>query len=451
MNTDEAILDLGIGNNNESMANKPEDAVIIENTGEIADDTIKTEKLWSRNFFLLWQGQLVSVFGDAVYALALGFWVMAKTGSTALMGTLMAASTLPSVLISPFAGVIVDRVDRKKLMIATDAIRGLAVALLAFAAYRDALQIWMVFAAGIILSVGGAFFSPAVGSATPDLVPQSKLVSANSVMGMLNTGSNIVGSSAGGFLLQVLGAPFLFLFNGLSFIVSSILTIFIKIPKIEKKTEQHFMADMRDGYKFIWHFKALRYLLFIAAGINFLFSIAMVLYLPLFQRTQSLGAGKYGIAMAFMTGGMFISMAITSMLKIPSGKRMTIFITASFLMAGFFTAFGITEVFVVMAAFMFGGGFCLAIVNVFVYSTVQLTVPQEIRGKVFALITTVCMSLTPFAMAIGGALGEVFPLRHVIVTCCAIMFVGFIPCIFIKPLKRFVNFDPEKETLEDIM
>lgn len=450
MNTDEAIFSSGLSIINDEIKN-PDGLETSRDTGKAADGATKTEKLWSRNFFLLWQGQLVSVFGDAVYALALGFWVMAKTGSTALMGTLMAVSTLPSVLISPFAGVIVDRVDRKRLLIATDAVRGLAVVLLAFAAYQDALQLWMVFTAGIVLSVGGAFFSPAVGSATPDLVPKSKLVSANSVMGMLNTGSNIVGSSSGGFLLQVLGAPFLFLFNGLSFIVSSILTMFIKIPKIEAKTEQHFLVDMKEGYKFIWRFKALRYLLFISAGVNFLFCIAMVLYLPLFQQTESLGAGRYGIVMAFMTGGMFIAMAITSLIKIPSGKRMAIFISASLMMTVFFTGFGLSETFAVMAVLIFGGGFCIAIVNVFVNSTIQLTVPQEIRGKVFSLITVVCMSLTPFAMAIGGVLGEIFPFRHIIITCFILLFIGFVPCVFIKPLKRFVNFDPETETLEDIM
>ena len=411
----------------------------------------KTEKLWSKNFLLLWQGQLVSVFGDAVYALALGFWVMAKTGSTALMGTLMAASTLPSVLISPFAGVIVDRVDRKKLLITTDVIRGLTVVLLALAAYQNALQIWMVFTAGVILSVGGAFFSPAVGSAVPDLVPQSKLVSANSVMGMLNTGASIVGSSAGGFLLQVLGAPFLFLFNGLSFIVSSIVTLLIKIPQIERKTEQHFLADMKEGYTFIWHFKALRYLLFISAGVNFIFFIAMILFLPLFQQSESLGAGRYGLVMAFQTGGMFVAMAIISLIKIPAQKRMTIFMAAAMLMEVFFAGFGLAENYVAMSLLIFGGGFCMAIVNVFIHSTIQLTVPQEIRGKVFSLITMVCMSLTPFAMAIGGALGEVFPLRHVIVVCFVALFIGFIPCVFIKSLWKFVNFDPEKQTLEDIM
>ena len=445
MNYDEAVTGLEL---NGTEAEEMENNKTEENAGL---DTNASGKLWSRNFFLLWQGQLVSVFGDAVYALALGFWVMAKTGSTALMGTLMAVSTLPSLLISPFAGVIVDRVDRKKLLIATDIIRGLAVVLLALAAYRNSLQIWMVFVAGIILSVGGAFFSPAVSSAIPDLVSQSKLVGANSVMGMLNTGSNIVGSSSGGFLLKMLGAPFLFLFNGLSFIVSTILIAFIKIPIIQRKTEQHFLSDMKEGYTFIWRFKALRYLLFISSGVNFLFFTAMVLFLPLFQQSANLGAEKYGVVMAFMSGGMFISMAVISLIKIPSNIRMGIFMTASLLLAIFFAAFALVGAFPIMCLFLFGGGFCMAIVNVFIHSTIQLTVPQEIRGKVFSLITTVCMSLSPFAMAIGGALGEIFPIRYVIFACFTALLLGFIPCAFITSLRRFVNFDPDKETLEDIM
>ncbi|EOC99754.1 MFS transporter [Caldisalinibacter kiritimatiensis] len=74
------------------------------------------ERLWTKDFFLLWQGQLVSALGDVVYSIALGFWVLKVTGSTALMGTLMAASVLPRVIISPFAGVFVDRSDRKKVL-----------------------------------------------------------------------------------------------------------------------------------------------------------------------------------------------------------------------------------------------------------------------------------------------------------------------------------------------
>ena len=88
----------------------------------------------SLSLFLLLQGQFVSVMGDMIYEIALGFWVLAFTGSTALMGILMATSLVPGIILSPFAGVIVDRTNRKKLMILMDLLRGITIILVALAA-----------------------------------------------------------------------------------------------------------------------------------------------------------------------------------------------------------------------------------------------------------------------------------------------------------------------------
>ena len=410
-----------------------------------------SEKLWTPNFFILWQGQFVSVLGDVVYSIALGFWVLSVTGSTALMGTLMAASTLPSVLISPFAGVIVDRSDRKKLLILMDVIRGATIVFLALAAYKGFIAIWMVFVAGIILGVCGAFFSPAVSSSIPDIVPTSRLMGANSMMGMVQSGSNILGSSAGGFLFQLLGAPFLFLFNGLSFVISAVLNLFIKIPDIKRKTEQHFFADMKDGYKFIWEFRGLRHMLLLLSVLNFISSVAIILFLPLFEKTESLGAGRYGLAMAFLTGGMLVAMALTSMIKVAPSRRLAIFMFSAILSSICFSVSALTGSFPVMCAIIFVGGFFMATINVFIHSTIQLTVPQEMRGKVFSLVGMVASSLTPFGMALGGVLGEFFPIRAVIFVCFLLVLVIFMPFGFIKSFKRFINFDPDSQTLQDIV
>jgi len=421
----------------------------VETQAEV--DTPPAEKLWTPNFLLLWQGQLVSILGDVIYGIALGFWVLAVTGSTALMGTMMATSTLPAVLVSPFAGVIADRVDRRKLLIITDIIRGAAVVLLATAVFRGSTGIWMVFVAGIILSVCGAFFSPAVGSTIPDIVPKSQLIGANSMMGIIQSGSNIIGNSAGGFLFQVLGAPVMFLFNGLSFIFSAFLNLFLKIPKIERKEKQHFFSDMKDGYKFVWRFSGLRDLLVIVSVLNFLSFAAIVLFLPLFQQTESLGPGKYGVAMAFFTGGILSAMVVTSTVKFSPDKRLKIFMLSAVTAFLCFSAIALVYNFVLMCILIFVGGFFNAIINVFINSTVQLTVPQDMRGKVFSLVSMLAQSLTPFGMLLGGILGEFFPIRTIIFVCFVFMLIVFIPFGFIKSFRRFINFDPEKETLEDIM
>ncbi|MDS0527429.1 MFS transporter [Clostridium sp. SHJSY1] len=235
------------------------------------------DKLWTAAFLILWQGQLVSTLGDAAYSIALGFWVLEVTGSTALMGMLMAASTLPGVLMSPFAGVLVDRYKRKNLLILMDLIRGLSIMVISIAAFKGMLAIWEVFAAGIILSICGAVFRPGVNSSIPDIVPISKLEGANSMLSMATSGSNMIGNVAGGFLFQSLGAPILFLFNGLSYLFSGASICFVKIPLLKRKSDNNFFQDMKEGFSFMWKFKGLRYILFMAAVLNFFSFIGIVL------------------------------------------------------------------------------------------------------------------------------------------------------------------------------
>ena len=230
----------------------------------------KTPSLWNRNFILLWQGQLVSSLGDNFYAIALGFWVLEKTGSTGLMGTLMAVSILPRVLISPFAGVWVDRSERRSLLIAMDVIRGLASAGVGLAALAGHLEIWMVFSAGIVLSLGGSFFGPAVSSAIPDLVPPEQIVQANSAFSLAYNGTSIIGTAGGGFLYQALKAPLMFLFDGFSYIFSAAAILFMRIPAVRRQSQKlSFLQDMKGGLLFVKRFKGLRYSFLIFGILNF--------------------------------------------------------------------------------------------------------------------------------------------------------------------------------------
>lgn len=410
------------------------------------------EKVWTRSFLILWQGQLVSMMGDVVYAIALGFWVLSVTGSTALMGALMASSTLPGLLAAPFAGVFVDRGNRKTIMIMNDMIRGISVILVGIAGFTGLLQVWMVFAAGVILSFCGAFFSPSVYSVIPDIVPKSKIMNANSVFSMVSLGSSTVGNSAGGFLYQLLGAPLMFLLNGISYIFSGISIIFMKIPQIHKENKrQNFFEDFKDGIMFIWNFKGLRYMVIMGSIISFFFGIVLVLMLPLFQKTASLGPARYGIFMAFFAVGMLLGMLLTSVINIPPARRIYIFILSLFVTEIIFAFIPVFGTFGLMLVLILLGGFTNSFVNVFITSSMQQTIPPDKRGKVFGLFGTVNKGLTPVAMAIGGVLGQFLPISIVISASCILSLLASIPFVFLPSFKRFVNFDPKSETLQDIM
>ncbi len=409
------------------------------------------EKLWTKSLFILWQGQLVSSLGDAAYSIALGFWVLQVTDSTALMGTLMAASTLPGVIISPFAGVMIDRNNRKKLLIFTDLLRGISIVLLGILAYNNILKIWMAFLAGIILSICGAIFSPGINSSIPDLVPKSKITNANSLFAIVTNGASMLGNITGGFLFQIIGAPLMFLFNGLSFLFSGFSILLVKIPAIEKKTDQHFLDDLKDGFDFVWELTGLRYTLLAAAFSNFFANIAIILLLPLFQKTADLGAGKYGIAMGCFMGGAFVGFIFTSIINIPAIKKLKILIISGMIGNVCLIIAVSQSIFIVMAVMIFVGGTFNAIFNVLIMSSVQIATPQEKRGKVLSLMTMGTQGLAPFAMALGGVLGGFLPIRSVMSICFVIAFLILIPLSFNEPFRRFINFDYENETVEDLM
>lgn len=408
-------------------------------------------RLWNANFYLLWQGQLISALGDAVYAIALGFWVLNKTGSTAVMGTLMAASSLPRVAIAPFAGVLVDRADRKWILVAMDAVRGLAVVLVGVAAFSGQLEVWMVLVAGIVISLASAFFNPAVGSAMPDLVPKGSIVQANSAFALLQTGSGVLGNAAGGFLFQLLGAPLMFLANGISYLVAAAASLPIRVPKVRHETpEFRFFRDLKTGVAFVWQYRGIRNMVLTAAALNFFAVVGITLFLPLFQRTPGLGSGGYGIVMAALTGGMFAGFLFTSARKIAYRRRFSIFFACGiFSMAGAALMpawLNVPLMAVLGAAF----GAANAVVNSFLSASLATAVPQSLRGKVFSFIGTIAGGLTPLAFAAGGALAEVLPLRPLIASAFAITLLCFAPLAFSPPTRRLINFNPEADTLEAI-
>ncbi len=406
------------------------------------------EKLWTKGFALIWQGQLVSTLGDAAYSIALGFWVLQATGSTALMGTLMASSALSGILISPFAGVWIERLNRKALLIIMDIIRGISMLLIAVAAFTNHLSVWMVFVAGIILSVCGAVFRPGVNSSIPDLVPVERLTNANSSLSIASTGSNMLGNIAGGYLFQLLGAPLLFLFNGLSYFFSGSSLAFVKLSKNKEVTKKDFFKDMKEGFIFMWKQKGLRYLLMITAFINFFAYVAIVLFLPFFQRNSYLGAGRYGVAMACFMGGAMIGFVVFSIVTIPPKKRLSFFIISNIISNISLSIAVIQHNFGIMIAFLLLGGIFNSIINVLLLSTVQATTPADMRGKVMAFLSMSTQSLTPFAMAFGGVLAAFFPIKSIISISFLLIVIIVTPFAFVKSFVQYISYT-EKEAASE--
>lgn len=208
----------------------------------------KRGKIWNKNYILLLQGQLVSTIGDSLYSIALAFFVLKLTGSTALVGMIMGIVTIPRIILGPFAGTIVDRYNRKMLIVWADFIRGISIVAVSFLAYNDMLKVWMLMAVAVIDGVCATFFNPAMETVMPMVVPEDKLVKANSIFGMGQSAADIIGQTAGGALYKLLGAPMIFLINGISYIFSAGTETCIKVPYDKTaKQEKSIWQDMYEA------------------------------------------------------------------------------------------------------------------------------------------------------------------------------------------------------------
>lgn len=364
------------------------------------------KKLWNKNYILLLQGQLVSTFGDALYTIALAFYVLKLTGSTAFMGTIIGIATIPRVILGPFFGVIVDRHNKKLLIILSDLIRGISVVGISVLAHKNILTVWMLLVVAVVNGICASLFNPTMETIMPLVVPD-KLIQAKSTFEMLALITDMIGQTVGGILYKILGAPFIFLINGVSYLFSAGTEKFISIPDArEQESKNGFMCDMKEGLLYLYKEKGLFMLIQLSFFLNFLFGIVRVLIIPWFTYTDGFGEAKYGLLNGACSLGMMAGMAILLVINIEDKNKYKIY---SFSIMGFILfvnlAAIINRVWLVIICFMIAFAFQV-VFNTLLSTTVVLKTPENMRGKVTATKLTLGMAASPIGNFIGGILGE---------------------------------------------
>ena len=395
------------------------------------------KKLWNKNFILLVQGRFVSLFGSVLFSVALGFWVLDKTGSGTLMGTIMAASALPRILISPFVGPWVDRWRKNRILVWSDLVNGIVVLAATVIIYMNLLEVWMVFIVAIVSGIASAFFSPASTAIVPDLIPPEKMTNAGSVNSMINSATEILATPAGGFLYTAFGAPLLFLLNGVSYILSAISEMFIKVkPHVhDDAADYSYWKDFKDGIRYTMSNIGIRNFFLLAAFMNFMLNAAIITLMPYFQRTEGLGPEKYGFAMSVFTVGMFFGGFVMSLLKVTNKNRLVIEvagITISLVTFAVSLLFGYTWTLILF----FIGGFMIVVVNVIIGAVLQLVIESTKRGKFFAFSSSISAGLTPLGMALGGIISDNFAIPYVMLVFNLITLAVFLGVMAISAKTR---------------
>ena len=175
----------------------------------------------NRNFMFLFSGKIVSLLGDQVYAFALSWYILSVTKSGFKMSVFLFTNALAVALVSPFGGVIADRLSRKAILVRMDVVRCLVVLVAAFLLYRHELRIWMLYLSAIALGSCGAIFNPAAGAIIPNVVDDDQLAEASSMNQFSWSFCAFVGMAAGGFLDNSIGLFAIFMLNAASFLISA--------------------------------------------------------------------------------------------------------------------------------------------------------------------------------------------------------------------------------------
>jgi MFS transporter, DHA3 family, macrolide efflux protein len=413
-------------------------------------------KLWNKNFSILWQGQFISDLGNGIFLAVLSFWILKLTGSTIMMGTILACLSIPRVLFGPFAGAFADRHSRKWIIVTADLIRGVLFTVIGLAAVlMDKANIsfpsFILYPMAIISGICSAFFSPAIISAIPDIVPLDKLTKANSLRTFSQSCSSLVGYALGGVLYSLLrGAPVLVFGYGICFLYASFTQFFMQIPNLHHFREQkHIFREMIDGLKYTFSQKGISALIITGMFLNFFAIIGVTLLAPLFKYEKGYGEAMYGAVMATMMIGQLLGMAFVSFVKLKSKDRPVVFFLSVAALVGGMIPVGLVNNVFVMFPLALIIGMAVAIMTILLFTLLQITVHAENRGRVFGIMSTVFEGLNPLAMIVSGFLAALFSVRPTIVGAFACAGVVLLFAFFNRPFRVFLKSEPLPEALDE--
>lgn len=385
-----------------------------------------------RNYRLFWFGQLISVTGTWMQSLAQSWLVLTLTPSAFLLGLVSVFQFAPVLAIGLFAGVIVDRVRKRNLLVVTQALSGVLAGLLAVLTWSGHIELWMVYAIAFLLGTVNAFDMPTRQAFVVEMVGKDDLMNAIALNSSLFNAARIIGPAVAGVLLAAVGPAAAFGINSLSYLAVIAGLLMMKLGPHVDVARGRGLEQLRQGLHYVRSTESiLRPIMLV--GLVATFGMTFNVWIPLLAK-QDLhsGAGGFGLLMAASGVGSLIG-ALALAFLVTSVKRWMLYSTAGALGAldivlalvgAIPLAIGIAML--VLAAI----GFCSTTTMAMANTTVQTSAPDELRGRVMSVYTTVFAGTAPFGALIAGAIASSFgtPVSLLvggIVTVAAVASVAF--------------------------
>ena len=399
------------------------------------------KKLWNKDFILLLQGNAVSTIGDLMYSVAIGYWVYQQTGSNALMGIMSAISMFVTMFLSPFSGSIVDKCNRKWVLVGMDIMQGLVMLTIGTLAYMGKLNVPGVLIAAFLAAMGSVFYNPAASTLLIDIIPHDDMVRGQSIFSGTNSLINMVGTAFSGVLVAFFGVPLIVVINGLSNLYSAFSELFIRVPKTVQQgqpvTVKGILQDSKAAVKEIFSDPCLRLFVPCALVLNLLSAGPLTLVLP-FCLEKGFTVDSYGYLMSVWTVASLVCVVLLGAIKFPSKVRYWIMAIGFFTSEAFMIFAYLSVDFVPMCVLVFAGAFLNCAGNSVFNASLMLALPEENRGAILGFIQAASTGGTALSAVIYGFLGDVFPLYIVFAIGGAISLAPMLYLCFNRRTKDFV-------------
>ncbi|MEC2394478.1 MFS transporter, partial [Bacillus toyonensis] len=356
-----------------------------------------------RNIYLYSFGKTVSIFGSSIYSFALGLYVLQITGSAWNFAITLILGTIPMIVMNPFAGVIADKVDKKKLVVCMDLLSGGLLITVYTLSSNYGLNLFIIYTTTFLLTVFTTFFGIGLESAKPNIVSKERLMSINSISKIIDSVSLILGPMLGGIVFTVVDIKLFIMINGISFILSGISILFIHFKLFEHDIKEecsireiNFIKDIKEGYFYLMERESLKNTFHILISLNFFLGFAVTVPLPYIINTVlNLSSKQFGIIQGTFPVGMIIGAILVK--KITNRfsysyllKKLSSMLAVFMIISGspvLFKGFEANDFVCVITycVVMFSFGLIIALIDIPLIYFMQKEVPDEYRGRVLSI------------------------------------------------------------------
>ncbi|HIC89391.1 MAG TPA: MFS transporter [Anaerolineae bacterium] len=371
-----------------------------------------------RDFRLLWVGQVISQAGDSFYFLAVLITVNQLTASTLAVGLATISFSLPQLLFGLLAGVLVDRFDRRRIMMVSDLLRGILVLLCL--TVRQADQVWLFYIVGFVLSSISVFFIPSKSATIPLLVESRELLSANALSLSTQTAAMLIGPAAAGFVIGYFGSGPAFVVDSVSFFISAFFISRMRVHtapiKREDTNASMVWRELKEGLRTVRDSRLLKGFLAMLAIVMLGVGAINVLWVPYMDRYFGIGPEGLGILDSIQGAGMLVGALLVGNLA-SRFQRVHLLSGGILFISLCLGGIGLAPSFWVVMVLTFLLGVFLPPAQAAGDTLVQVSVPNEKLGRVNSVTGTAATAANVVSMALAAVLGDLMDIRIIYAAC----------------------------------